>query len=59
MKFARTSLTLAVAALSATSLFAATSTDYDHHINFRTYKTFSFYKVQTSDPLFEQRVRTK
>ncbi len=57
MKFARTSLTLAVAALSATSLFAATSTDYNHKINFRTYKTFSFYKVQTSDPLFEQRVK--
>jgi hypothetical protein len=33
------------------------STDYDHNANFETYHTFSFHKVQTANPLFEQRVR--
>ena len=33
------------------------STDYDHHANFETYHTFSFYRVQTANPLFEQRVK--
>ncbi len=53
----RLSLGLAIAALSASSLFAATSTDYDHNVNFRSYHTFSFYKVQTSDPLYVQRIK--
>jgi hypothetical protein len=33
------------------------STDYDHTANFETYHTFSFYKVKTANPLFEQRVK--
>lgn len=33
------------------------STDFDHGANFEAYHTFSFYRVQTSNPLFEQRVR--
>jgi len=33
------------------------STDYDHNANFSGYHTFSFYRVQTANPLFEQRVR--
>ena len=33
------------------------STDYDHTTNFETYHTFSFYKVKTANPLFEQRVK--
>lgn len=32
-------------------------TDYDHKADFSTYHTFSFGRVQTSDPLYEQRVR--
>lgn len=32
------------------------STDYDHHANFSQYHTFSFYKVQTTDPLYRQRI---
>ncbi len=50
--------TLSLAVLAAPSLRAAdVSTDYDHHADFRSYHTFSFYKVQTSDPLYERRVR--
>jgi Domain of unknown function (DUF4136) len=33
------------------------STDFDHTANFETYHTFSFYKVKTANPLFEQRVK--
>ena len=32
-------------------------TDYDHTANFGQYHTFSFYKVQTPDPLFVDRVK--
>ncbi len=55
-KLMKPSVALAIAALSATSLFAATSTDYDHNVDFRSFHTFSFYKVQTSDPFYEQRI---
>jgi hypothetical protein len=53
-----TFLGVALAALSAGPLLAANvSMDYDHNANFRGYHTFSFNKVQTSDPFFEQRVK--
>lgn len=32
------------------------STDYDHDANFETYHSFSFAKVETSNPLFKSRV---
>jgi hypothetical protein len=32
-------------------------TDYDHTANFGQYHTFSFYKVQTPDPLFVDRIK--
>ena len=44
-------------------LFAAGSfaqdvkTDYDHKADFSRYKTFSFEKVQTPDPLFVDRIK--
>ncbi|MBE7158980.1 MAG: DUF4136 domain-containing protein [Rhodospirillales bacterium] len=45
-------------ALAAASLQAQqVQTDYDHNANFESYHTFSFARVQTSDPLYEQRVR--
>lgn len=48
----------ALAALVATPMFAASiKTDYDHDANFRAYHTFSFYKVQSADPLYEQRIK--
>ena len=52
------SLTLAAGlALAPTAYAQQVSTDFDHNANFESYHTFSFYKVQTANPLFEQRVR--
>lgn len=49
---------LAVAAAAVPAIHAQqVSTDYDHNANFESYHTFSFYKVQTANPLFEQRVK--
>ena len=45
------------AVLSVTPLRAEVKTDYDHKVTFSSYHTYSWHKVQTSDPLFEQRVR--
>lgn len=50
---------LAASLTATTSVLAAqsVSTDYDHHINFENFHTFSFAKVHTDDPLYEQRLR--
>ena len=32
-------------------------TDFDHHANFERYHTYSWEKVQTSDPLWQSRVK--
>jgi hypothetical protein len=49
---------VAVMLLSTTVVRAQdVKTDYDHKANFGNYHTFSFYRVKTADPLFEQRVR--
>ena len=47
------------AALSAMPTLHAqsVSTDYDHHAQFENYHTFSFAKVQTDNPLYQQRIR--
>lgn len=56
--FRNTILGASVLALTALPLVAASvSTDYDHNANFRAYHTFSFFKVQTSDPLYQQRIK--
>ena len=48
---------LVSAALITVPIFAAnTSTDFDRHVNFRSYHTFSFHKVQTTDPFFVSRI---
>jgi hypothetical protein len=53
-----TLLALAVLALTAPPSRAANvTTDYDHNTNFRSYHTFSFVKVQTADPFYEQRIK--
>ncbi len=52
----RTTALLAFLALSVTASVAEVKTDYDHKANFKSYRTFSFYKVQMSDPLFDSRV---
>jgi hypothetical protein len=33
-------------------------TDFDHHANFSQYRTYSFAKVETPDPLWDDRVKT-
>lgn len=50
---------LAAVMASTASVLAAqnVSTDYDHHVNFENFHTFSFAKVQTDDPLYQQRLR--
>ena len=56
--FRNTVLGASLVAITASPLAAANvSTDYDHNANFRAYHTFSFYKVQTSNPLYEQRIK--
>ena len=48
-------LTLALAAIS----FARhVKTDYDHSANFGQYKTYSWEKVQTKDPLLVDRIKS-
>lgn len=52
----RSAAIIAAVALSASASFGEVKTDYDHKANFSTYRTFSFYKVQMSNPLFDSRV---
>src|SRR5579863_6925277 len=33
-------------------------TDFDHHANFSQFRTYSFAKVETPDPLWDDRVKT-
>lgn len=49
-------ITLAVLALSSIT-FADVHTDYDKKADFSHYKTYQWVKVQTSNPLWEQRIR--
>ena len=56
--FTRTICSLSLAALAAAPLAAADiSTDYDHNTNFRSYHTFSFNKVSSSDPFVDERIK--
>jgi hypothetical protein len=44
-------------ALTAASLAQQVKTDYDHNANFGQYKTYSWEKVQTQDPLLVARIK--
>jgi len=44
-------------ALTAASLAQQVKTDYDHNANFSQYKTYSWEKAQTRDPLFVHRIK--
>ena len=47
-----------IALTMAASAFAADiRTDYDHHADFTKYKTYSWAKVDTADPLWNDRVK--
>jgi hypothetical protein len=39
-------------------LAARVVTDYDHHVDFSSYKTYSFLRVEAGDPLWPDRIRT-
>ena len=45
-----------VISLAAISFAQETKTDYDRKANFAQYKTFSFEKIQTKDPLWVDRI---
>lgn len=47
---------LAFALLSAVA-FGDVHTDYDHHIDFTRFHTYSWMKVQTDDPLWQSRIK--
>jgi hypothetical protein len=49
---------LVVLALTAASLAQQVKTDYDRNANFSKYKTFSFEKIQTKDPLWVDRIKS-
>jgi hypothetical protein len=47
-----------IALMCATGAFAQqVKTDYDHKANFSQYRTFSFEKIQTPDPLWVDRIK--
>ena len=48
---------LAAIAIAPAVQAQSVSTDYDHNARFESYHTFSFAKVQTDDPLYQQRLR--
>jgi len=58
MKFVRIPVS-AIAALlvvSAAAMAQDVKTDYDHHTNFAQFHTYYWAKVQTTDPLWENRI---
>jgi hypothetical protein len=44
-------------ALTAASFAQQVKTDYDHNANFGQYKTYSWEKVETKDPLMVDRIK--
>jgi hypothetical protein len=46
-----------IAALFATAVFAEVKTDYDRSADFSHYKTYSWGKIQTKDPLLVGRIK--
>jgi Domain of unknown function (DUF4136) len=58
MKIQRTVFTaLVIVLLLATASIADVNTDYDRSADFNQYKTYSWGKVQTSDPLWVDRIK--
>ena len=47
-----------VLVFTAASLAQQVKTDYDRNANFSKYKTFSFEKIQTEDPLWVDRIKS-
>ena len=58
MKVQRTVFaTVAIMLLLATASIADVKTDYDRGVDFNQYKTYSWKKVQTADPLWVDRIK--
>jgi hypothetical protein len=53
----RFAVSIAVLLLTAATAWANISTDYDHHVDFAHYKTYSFGKVRTGSDLWDDRVK--
>ena len=53
----RVSGCLALGAAAALTLFAAVSTDYDHHADFARYHTYSWIGVKAGNGLWQQRIQ--
>jgi len=52
-----TSAALFVLAISCSAFANEVKTDYDHHANFSRYRTYSWERVQTSNPLWQDRIK--
>jgi hypothetical protein len=57
MKHARWTLLPFALLLITSAAWGRTTTDYDHHVNFTKYKTYSWGKLETADTIWDQRVR--
>lgn len=57
MKLARYVIPAALLAFSVAAFAQNVHTDYDHHANFSQYHTYYWAKVQTEDPLWQQRIQ--
>jgi hypothetical protein len=53
----RVALVFAIVLTVGTAFAMDVKTDFDHHANFSAYKTFSWAKVDTPDPLWNDRVK--
>jgi len=53
----RFALSLAGILLTAVTAWAGISTDYDHSVDFAPYKTYSWGKIQTTNGLWDARVK--
>lgn len=58
MKMFRNALVVFAATVAICAVAAAqdVKTDYDHHVDFSQFHTYSWHKVQTDDPLWQSRV---
>ena len=56
-KFRIVSLATTAIALAVGTFAVTVRTDFDHHVDFSRYKTYSWAKVDTPDPLWNDRVK--
>jgi hypothetical protein len=49
---------LAVAPLVAAAAWASITTDYDHNVNFVSFRTYSWGKLETANSIWNERVKS-